>query len=125
MAKILLIEDDQMNADMLSKRLMRKGFDVVIAGDGRNGIVAADRERPDLILMDLNLPEIDGWEATRRLKANHTTCHIPIIALSAHAMSEERDRAFDAGCDDYDTKPLDLARLLGKISGFLDHGAES
>lgn len=125
MAKILLIEDDMMNADMLSKRLMRKGYDVVVAGDGRDGIAAADRELPDLILMDLNLPEIDGWEATRQLKASKTTCHIPIIALSAHAMSEVRDRAFDAGCDDYDTKPLDLARLLGKITGFLDHGAVS
>lgn len=125
MAKILLVEDDDANSDMLSRRLVRKGFDVVVAFDGRDGIAAAGRERPDVILMDLDLPEIDGWEATRLLKSNETTNHIPVIAFTAHAMSDDREKALEAGCDDYDTKPLNLARLLAKIETSLKRGANS
>jgi DNA-binding response OmpR family regulator len=125
MAKILLVEDDDANSDMLSRRLVRKGFDVVVAFDGRDGIDAAGRERPDVILMDLDLPEIDGWEATRLLKSNKMTNHIPVIAFTAHAMSDDREKALEAGCDDYDTKPLNLARLLAKIETSLKRGANS
>jgi CheY-like chemotaxis protein len=115
MAKILLVEDNAMNRDMLSRRLVRSGFVVVIAVDGREGIAMAQVERPDLILMDLSLPGIDGWEATRRLKADEATRKIPVIALTAHAMSSDRQRAIEAGCDEYDTKPVDYQRLLTKI----------
>ena len=125
MAKILLVEDDDANSDMLSRRLVRKGFDVVVAFDGRDGIDAAGRERPDVILMDLDLPEIDGWEASRLLKSNKMTNHIPVIAFTAHAMSDDREKALEAGCDDYDTKPLNLARLLAKIETSLKRGANS
>ena len=125
MAKILLVEDDDANSDMLSRRLVRQGFDVVVAFDGRDGIDVAGRERPDVILMDLNLPEIDGWEATRLLKSDKTTSHIPVIAFTAHAMSDDREKALEAGCDDYDTKPLNLARLLAKIETSLKRGANS
>ena len=116
MPKILLIEDNEMNRDMLSRRLERKGYDVVLAVDGESGVAMAGEEEPDLILMDMSLPVLDGWEATRRLKAGADTCRIPVIALTAHAMSGDRERAIEAGCDDYDTKPIELSRLLGKIA---------
>lgn len=112
MSKILLVEDNEMNRDMLSRRLSRKGFEVLIAIDGREAIDLAGSELPDLILMDMSLPVIDGWEATRRLKADQTTGGIPIIALTAHAMSGDREKCQEAGCDDYDTKPIELQRLL-------------
>lgn len=115
MAKILLVEDNEINRDMLSRRLVRRGHEVVIAIDGESGLAMAAGEAPDLILMDMSLPILDGWEATRRLKANPSTCRIPVIALTAHAMSSDRERAMEAGCDDYDTKPIELPRLLGKI----------
>jgi two-component system, cell cycle response regulator DivK len=113
--KILLVEDNEMNRDMLSRRLRRRGYEVVIAVDGDAALDAALREAPQLVLMDMSLPVMDGWEATRRLKADSRTQDIPVIALTAHAMTEDRDRAIDAGCDDFDTKPIDLERLLGKI----------
>lgn len=119
MAKILLVEDNEMNRDMLSRRLKRKGYEVVIAVDGEDGIEKARASAPDLILMDMSLPELDGWEATRLLKADAVMKRIPVIALTAHAMSSDRDKALDAGCDDYDTKPIDLPRLLGKIEALL------
>jgi|SRR5450631_618508 two-component system cell cycle response regulator DivK len=119
MAKILLVEDNEMNRDMLSRRLLRKGFEVVIAVDGEQAVIMAQSERPDLILMDMSLPVIDGWEATRRVRADNTTSHIPIIALTAHAMSGDREKALNAGCDEYDTKPIELPRLLEKIDALL------
>ena len=119
MRRILLVEDNEMNRDMLSRRLQRKGFDTLIAVDGEQGIAMARSERPDLVLMDMSLPVIDGWEATRRLKADPDTESIPIIALTAHAMADDRQCALDAGCDDYDTKPVEFARLLGKIRTIL------
>lgn len=119
MSKILLIEDNEMNRDMLSRRLARKGYDVILAVDGRQGVDMARSERPDLILMDMSLPVMDGWEASRTLKADGETRAIPIIALTAHALSEDRQSALDAGCDDYDTKPVDLKRLLGKMEALL------
>lgn len=119
MAKILLIEDHEMNRDMLSRRLKRKGYEVLEAGDGLEGIDMANTSMPDLILMDMSLPELDGWEATRRLKADPNTQNIPILGLSAHAMSGDRQKGLAAGCDDYDTKPIDFKRLLGKVSHFL------
>ncbi len=123
MAKILLVEDNEMNRDMLSRRLMRRGYDVVMAVDGQQAVSAATADLPDLILMDMSLPVIDGWEATRRIKAAEPTAHIPIIALTAHAMAGDRDRAIAAGCDDYDTKPIELLRLLGKIEALLNRSA--
>jgi CheY-like chemotaxis protein len=122
-ARILLVEDNEMNRDMLSRRLRKRGFDVRLAVDGREGIRMATTEAPDLILMDLSLPEIDGWEATRVLKASPRTGGIPVIALTAHAMVRDRDRALEAGCDDYDSKPVDLPRLLGKIQALLVRSA--
>ncbi len=122
MSKILLVEDNEMNRDMLSRRLLRRGYEVVIALDGEGGLSLAESEAPDLILMDMSLPILDGWEATRRLKAASATQHIPIIALTAHAMSSDRDRALEAGCDDYDTKPIELPRLLEKIEALLSTG---
>jgi CheY-like chemotaxis protein len=119
MAKILLVEDNEMNRDMLSRRLLRQGFEVVMAVDGGQAVIMADSERPDLILMDMSLPVIDGWEATRRVKAAERTAHIPVIALTAHAMSGDREKALDAGCDDYDTKPIEMPRLLEKIDALL------
>lgn len=119
MTKILLVEDNELNRDMLSRRLQRKGYEVVLAVDGDQGVGLAGAELPDLILMDMSLPVLDGWEATRRLKDTPATESIPIIALTAHAMADDRDRALKAGCDDYDTKPVDLARLLGKIEALL------
>jgi two-component system cell cycle response regulator DivK len=118
MATILYVEDNEDNVYMLSSRLQRRGFDVIVARDGAEGVEMADRERPDLVLMDLSLPVIDGWEATRRIKAG--TSATPVIALSAHAMAGDREKALAAGCDDYDTKPVDLPRLLGKIEALLD-----
>ncbi len=122
MPKILLVEDNEMNRDMLSRRLLRRGYDVVLAVDGQNGVDMAHSELPDIILMDLSLPILDGWEATRSLKAGAETRHIPVIALTAHAMSGDRERAMQAGCDDYDTKPIELTRLLGKIEALIGAG---
>jgi CheY-like chemotaxis protein len=119
MPKILLVEDNEMNRDMLSRRLKRKGFDVVIAVDGGQGVDMAHNEKPDLILMDMSLPVKDGWTATKELKAAADTQNIPVIALTAHAMSGDREQALAAGCDDYDTKPIELPRLLGKIDTLL------
>jgi len=118
-AKILLVEDNEMNRDMLSRRLARRGYEVVIAVDGAEGVDKAGTEAPALILMDMSLPVVDGWDATRRIKAAPATRAIPIIALTAHAMSGDREKAVEAGCDDFDTKPVDLARLLGKIEALL------
>jgi two-component system cell cycle response regulator DivK len=119
MARILLVEDNEMNRDMLSRRLQRKGYEVLIAVDGEAGVSAAQTENPDLVLMDMSLPVIDGWEATRRLKGAPETAHVPIIALTAHAMSGDREKALEAGCDDYDTKPIELPRLLEKMEALL------
>ena len=119
MPKILLVEDNEMNRDMLSRRLQRKGYGVVIALDGEEALTLAATEDPDLILMDISLPVMDGWEVTRRLKANEQTRHIPVIALTAHALSSDREKAFEIGCDDYDTKPVELPRLLAKIEALL------
>ena len=119
MARILLVEDNEMNRDMLSRRLIRKGYELEMAVDGRQGVEMARSGVYDLILMDMSLPEIDGWEATRQVRASQQIKRVPIIALTAHAMSGDRERAIDAGCDDYDTKPIDLPRLLGKIEALL------
>jgi two-component system, cell cycle response regulator DivK len=119
MAKILLVEDNEMNRDMLSRRLIRKGFEVVMAIDGEQAVALAKSELPDLILMDMSLPVIDGWEATRLVKAADATSNIPIIALTAHAMSGDREKTLSAGCDDYDTKPIEMPRLLEKIDALL------
>ncbi|HEX8409720.1 MAG TPA: response regulator [Thermoanaerobaculia bacterium] len=119
MTTILIVEDNEMNRDMLSRRLERRGYDVVIAIDGETGIEAARTSAPDLILMDMSLPVMDGWEATRRMKADEALRHIPVIALTAHAMAHDRDKALEAGCDDYDTKPIELPRLLVKIETLL------
>ena len=123
MAKILLVEDNEMNRDMLTRRLQRRGHEVVVAVDGAEGLDLARREAPTLILMDMTLPVLDGWEATRRLKADPATGGIPIIALTAHAMSEDRARAIEAGCDDFDTKPIEFPRLLGKVDALLGASA--
>ncbi len=119
MSRILLVEDNEMNRDMLSRRLLRKGYEVVIAVDGGEGLEKARAESPDLILMDMSLPVVDGWEATRRLKAEPRTREIPVIALTAHAMAGDEEKARSAGCDDFDTKPVELPRLLGKIEVLL------
>ncbi len=121
MAKILLVEDDEMNRDMLSRRLKRKGFEVIIAVDGQQGVAKASAESPDLILLDMSLPVMDGWEAARKIKGDPETRDIPIIALTAHAMAGDREKALAAGCDDFDTKPVDFARLLDKIGAQLGH----
>jgi two-component system cell cycle response regulator DivK len=118
-AKILLVEDNEMNRDMLSRRLQRRGFEVIMAVDGEQGVAMARSERPDIVLMDMTLPVVDGWEATRRLKADPVTQRLPVIALTAHAMAEDRQKALDAGCDDYDTKPIELPRLLEKIESLV------
>jgi len=119
-AKILLVEDNEMNRDMLSRRLQRKGYVVAIAEDGSQGVAMAGKETPDVILLDMSLPVIDGWTAARQLKAGEATRAIPIIALTAHAMSGDREKALEAGCDDYDTKPVEMPRLLGKIEALLE-----
>ncbi len=114
--KILIVEDNEMNRDMLSRRLLKKGFEIIIAIDGAEGVKKTINEKPDLVLMDMSLPVMDGWEATKNLKANNETAKIPIIALTAHAMAQDKEKALAAGCDEYDTKPIDLNRLLSKIS---------
>ena len=123
MPRILLVEDNEMNRDMLSRRLARKGFEVDIAVDGRQGVEMATAGGYDLVLMDMSLPEIDGWEATRQLRAADATRTVPIIALTAHAMAGDREKALEAGCNDYDTKPIELPRLLDKIAAVLGTGA--
>ena len=119
MTKVLLVEDNAMNRDMLSRRLIRRGFEVIFAVDGKQGVDAARREKPDIILMDMSLPVMDGWEATRCVKADDATRSVPVIGLTAHAMSGDREKAMEAGCDDYDTKPVELDRLIGKIERLL------
>lgn len=119
MAKILLVEDDEMNRDMLSRRLIKRGYDVVIATDGEQGVALARTEEPAIVLMDMSLPVMDGWNATRTLKEDPATAEIPVIALTAHAMSGDEDKARAAGCDDFDTKPVELKRLLGKIEALI------
>ena len=119
MSKILIVEDNEMNRDMLSRRLERKGFEVVMAEDGAKGVDMSKSEEPDLILMDLSLPVMDGWEATSTIKADGSTKNIPIIVLTAHAMAGDREKALEAGADEYDTKPIDFKRLLGKIKDFI------
>ena len=119
MSKILIVEDNEMNRDMLSRRLERKGFEVVMAEDGSKGVDMSKSESPDLILMDLSLPVMDGWEATSTIKADDITKNIPIIVLTAHAMAGDREKALEAGADEYDTKPIDFKRLLGKIKDFI------
>ena len=125
MSKILIVEDNEMNRDMLSRRLERKGYQVLLAIDGQQGVTMAQAEMPDLILMDMSLPVIDGWEATRQLKALPAMQLIPVIALTAHAMDSDREKALAAGCDDFDTKPIELPRLLGKIEALLGKAAAS
>ncbi len=125
MAKILLVEDNEMNRDMLSRRLTRKGYEVVIAVDGEQGMAMARSEAPDLILMDMSLPVLDGWEATRQLKSVPATQAIPVIALTAHAMAGDREKAVEAGCDDYDIKPIEMPRLLEKIEALLGEKAST
>ncbi|MGB3386891.1 MAG: response regulator [Pseudaminobacter sp.] len=119
MVRILLVEDNEMNRDMLSRRLSRRGFEVLLAENGQVGVELTASEKPDLILMDMSLPVMDGWEATRRIKADPSTSGIPVIALTAHAMASDREMALQAGCDDYDSKPVDLARLIQKIEQLL------
>jgi CheY-like chemotaxis protein len=119
MTKILLVEDNEMNRDMLSRRLSRNGFDIILAVNGQEGVDLALAQSPDLILMDMSLPVLDGWEATRRLKANAATAKIPVIALTAHAMIQDKEKAMAAGCDEFDTKPVELPRLLEKIKALL------
>ena len=119
MAKVLLVEDNELNRDMLSRRLARRGYDVVFAVDGQQGLEMARSEKPDIILMDMSLPVMDGWEATRRVKADDAIGNVPVIALTAHSMSGDREKALEAGCDDYDTKPVELDRLIEKIERLL------
>jgi CheY-like chemotaxis protein len=119
MKKILLIEDNEMNRDMLARRLQKRGFDMLLAEDGVAGVDLAQKQKPDLILMDMSLPKLDGWEASKQLKADPTTAGIPIIALTAHAMAEDREKALGAGCDEFETKPVDLASLLAKMETLL------
>ena len=119
MTRVLLVDDDEMSRDMLSRRLIRRGFEVIFAVDGQQGVDLARSQRPDIILMDMSLPVIDGWEATRRVKSDDATRGVPVIGLTAHAMSGDRERAIEAGCDDYDTKPVELDRLIGKIKRLL------
>jgi|SRR4051794_25315357 len=119
MPKILIVEDDEMNRESLSRLLKRRGFEVIVGVDGQEGISLAQSEAPDIILMDMSLPVLDGWEATRQLKATPSTANVPVIALTAHAMASDRDRALQAGCDDFDTKPIELDRLLPKIRALI------
>ena len=120
MTKVLLVEDNEMNRDMLSRRLTRRGFDVVFVVDGKQGVALARSEKPDIILMDMSLPVMDGWEATRCVKADDATRSVPVIGLTAHAMTGDREKAIEAGCDDYDTKPIEIDRLIGKIERLLE-----
>ena len=117
--KVLLVEDNEMNRDMLSRRLQRRGYEVAVALDGAEGVMMTESEQPDIVLMDMRLPVLDGWEATKQLKSKDSTRKIPIIALTAHAMPGDYEKAIEAGCDDYDTKPIELARLLGKMESLL------
>ena len=119
MAKVLLVEDNEMNRDMLSRRLIRRGFEVVFAVNGKEGVDIARSEKPDIILMDMSLPVMDGWEATRCVKSDDATSSVPVIGLTAHAMSGDREKAIEAGCDDYDTKPVEINRLIGKMERLL------
>ena len=125
MPKILLVEDNEMNRDMLSRRLIRRGYEVVLATNGQEGLAIAKSSSPDLILMDLSLPTLDGWEATRQIKSSVSTAAIPIIALTAHAMSGDKEQALAVGCDDYDTKPIEFERLLEKIAMQLEHAGKT
>lgn len=125
MTRLLLVEDNDMNRDMLTRRLQRRGFEIVVAGDGEEGIAQAKAVRPDLILLDMSLPVVDGWETVRRIKKDASTRRIPVLGLSSHAMPGDRDRAVEAGCDDYDTKPIDLDRLLAKIATLLESRGDS
>ena len=118
MPKVLVVEDNEANRDMLARRLQRRGFEVVVAVDGAEGVAKSKSDCPDLVLMDMSLPVMNGWEATRAIKADATTAHIPVIALTAHSMAGDREKAMEAGCDDYDTKPVDLPRLLDKMAAF-------
>ena len=122
MTKVLVVEDNEMNRDMLSRRLTRRGFQVILAVDGQLGVDLARSERPDIILMDMSLPVMDGWEATRRVKSDDATRSVPVIGLTAHAMAGDREKAIEAGCDDYDTKPVELERLIGKMERLLGTG---
>jgi two-component system cell cycle response regulator DivK len=122
MTKVLVVEDNEMNRDMLSRRLIRRGFQVIFAVDGQQGVDLARSERPDIILMDMSLPVVDGWEATRRVKSDDATRSVPVIGLTAHAMAGDREKAIEAGCDDYDTKPVELERLIGKMERLLGAG---
>ena len=122
MTKVLVVEDNEMNRDLLSRRLTRRGFQVIFAVDGQQGVDLARSERPDIILMDMSLPVIDGWEATRRVKSDDATRGVPVIGLTAHAMAGDREKAIEAGCDDYDTKPVELERLIGKMERLLGAG---
>jgi two-component system cell cycle response regulator DivK len=122
MTKVLVVEDNEMNRDMLSRRLMRRGFQVIFAVDGQQGVDLARSERPDIILMDMSLPVVDGWEATRRVKSDDATRSVPVIGLTAHAMAGDREKAIEAGCDDYDTKPVEFERLIGKMERLLGAG---
>ena len=124
MTKVLVVEDNEMNRDMLSRRLTRRGFQVIFAVDGQQGVDLARSERPDIILMDMSLPVIDGWEATRRVKSDDATRAVPVIGLTAHAMAGDREKAIQAGCDDYDTKPVELERLIGKMERLLGAGKD-
>jgi two-component system cell cycle response regulator DivK len=123
MPRILLVEDNEMNRDMLSRRLQRRGYEVIVAVDGEEGVARARSEAPDVVIMDMSLPVLDGWEATRQIKAAPESKSIPVIALTAHAMSGDRERALEVGCDEYDTKPIEIDRLLGKIEAVLARGA--
>ncbi|MOA23861.1 Polar-differentiation response regulator DivK [compost metagenome] len=125
MSRILLVEDNEMNLDMLKRRLERRGFEVLVAKDGAEGVRLAAASTPELVLMDISLPVMDGWEATRLLKSDPATAEIPILALTAHALSTDRERCFEAGCDDYDTKPIDFQRLMGKIDALLGREGRS
>jgi two-component system cell cycle response regulator DivK len=122
MTKVLLVEDNEMNRDMLSRRLTRRGFQLVCAVDGQQGVDLTRSEKPDIILMDMSLPVMDGWEATRRIKSDGATGNVPVIALTSHAMCGDREKAIEAGCDDYDTKPVELDRLVGKIERLVGKG---
>jgi CheY-like chemotaxis protein len=120
MAKVLLVEDNDVNREMLVRRLAKRGFDMVVAIDGEDALGVARNEQPDIVLMDMSLPVLDGWETTRQLKGNIETAHIPVIALTAHAMIEDRNRCYAAGCDDYDTKPIEIDRLVSKMQLLID-----
>ena len=120
MSKVLIVEDNEMNRDMLSRRLMKRGYEIIMAVDGQQGVEMAAAETPDIILLDMSLPVLDGWDAARKLKSEDSTKGIPIIALTAHAMEGDREKAIEAGCDDYDTKPVEFKRLLGKMKDILE-----